>query len=101
MSWRMKSIIYIPVFFLAMLFALIVYDGISAYNMRNDLLLKEDRIHFHNIVIKASHTHYHLNIDSFHYVLFVQPHDHEERQKMLDDIDTAIIVFADRVQILP
>ena len=84
-----------------MLLALIVYDGISAINMRNDLLLKEDRIHFHDIVIKAGHTHYRLNIDSFHYVLFTQPHDHEERMKMLDDVDTAIIVFADQVQILP
>ena len=97
----MKSVIYIPIFFLAMLLALIVYDGISAINMRNDLLLKEDRIHFHNIVIKAGHTHYHLNIDSLHYVVFTQPHDHEERLQILDSIDTAIIVFADRVQILP
>ena len=92
---------YVPLFFIAMLLALIVYDGIDAINTRNDLLLKEDRIHFHNIVIKAGHTHYQLNIDSFHYVVFTQPHDHVERMKMLDDIDTAIIVFADRVQILP
>ncbi|QEC67231.1 hypothetical protein FRZ67_07955 [Panacibacter ginsenosidivorans] len=97
----MKSIIYIPIFFLAMLLALIVYDGINAINMRNDMLLKEDRIHFHSIVVKAGHTHYHFNIDSFHYVVFVQPHDHEERSKMLDDMDTTILVFAERLQILP
>lgn len=88
--------IYVPVFFLTMLFILIVYDGINAVAMRNDILLKEDRIRFHNLIIKASHTHYHLNIDSFHYVVFNQSEDHDERIKMLNDMDTLITVYADR-----
>jgi hypothetical protein len=97
----MKSIVYVPIFFLALLLSLIVYDGYHAMNMRKDLLLKEDRIRFHDIVIKAGHTHYPLNIDSFHYVVFMQAHSHDERLKMLDDMDTIISVFADRLQILP
>ena len=101
MSLLMKSIVYVPFFFLALLLGLIVYDVINAVNMRKDLLLKEDRIRFHSIVISAAHTHYHLNIDSFHYVVFMQPHDHEERKKMLDDMDTLITVFAARLQMLP
>ena len=84
-----------------MLFTLIVYDGINAINMRHDIQLKEDRISFHNLIIKAGHTHYHLNIDSFHYVVFMQPHDHDERLKMLSDMDTLITVYAERLSILP
>jgi len=97
----MKSIIYVPIFFLALLLALIVYDSYYAMNMRKDLLLKEDRIRFHDIVIKAGHSHYPLNIDSFHYVVFMQSHRHEERLKMFENMDTLISVFADRLQILP
>lgn len=97
----MKSIIIIPIFFLLMLVALIVYDGVSAMRMKNDILLKEDRIHFHDIVVKAGHTNYPLNVDSFHYVVFINPHDHKNRAKMLEQMDSLILAFADNLQILP
>jgi hypothetical protein len=97
----MKSVIIIPIFFLLMLVALVIYDSVSAVRMKNDILLKEDRIHFHDIIIKAGHTNYPLNIDSFHYVIFIQPNDHKGRAKMLGQMDSIILVFADRLQILP
>ncbi|CAN5757066.1 hypothetical protein BH10BAC2_BH10BAC2_07630 [soil metagenome] len=97
----MKSVIIIPIFFLLMLVALIIYDSIGAVRIKKDLLLKEDRIHFHDIVVKAGHTNYSLNIDSFHYMVFIQPNDHESRAKMLEQMDSLISVFADRLQILP
>lgn len=97
----MKSIIIIPIFFLLMLVALIIYDSIGAVRLKKDLLLKEDRIHFHDIVVKAGHTNYHFNIDSFHYVVFIQPNTHESRAKMLENMDSLISIFADRLQMLP
>lgn len=97
----MKSIIIIPIFFLLMLVALIIYDSIGAVRIKKDILLKEDRIHFHDIVIKAGHVNYALNIDSFHYVVFIQPNSHESRMKMLEQMDSLISGFADRLQMIP
>jgi hypothetical protein len=97
----MKSIIIIPIFFLLMLLILIIYDSVDAVRMRNDLSLKEDRIHFHDIVVKAGHTNFSLNIDSFHYIVFIQTNDHKSRLKMLQQMDSTISVFAERRQILP
>lgn len=101
MSSLMKSMIIVPIFFLAMLVALIVYDSIEAVRTKNVVLLREDRIHFHNIIAKVNTTNFPLNIDSFHYVVFVQSNNHESRTEMMSEMDSLITVFADKVQILP
>ena len=72
----MKSIIIIPIFFIVMLVALIIRDSIEATIEKKDLLMKEDRIHFNDIVNKSNKTSYPLNIDSLHYVVFGQSNSH-------------------------
>ena len=96
MSLIMKSMIYVPLFFLSMLLALVIYDAVNAFNLRKDLLLKEDRIHFSYLIVKSAHAHYPLIIDSFHYVVFTQHHDHDERLKMLEEMDSVILLYVEK-----
>src|SRR5437868_5314985 len=96
----MKGIIIIPIFFLIMLVALIIYDSINATIERKDILLKEDRIYFNEIVSKSNKTSYPLNIDSLHYVVFGQSNSHEKRVAMLKDADSIISVYSDKMHIL-
>jgi hypothetical protein len=83
-----------------MLVVLIINDSINATIERRDLLMKEDRIHFNDIVNKSNKTSYPLNIDSLHYVVFGQSNSHENREAMLKDVDSIISVYADKMQIL-
>ena len=96
----MKSMIIIPVFFLAMLLALIIYDCINAAITKKDLLLKEDRIYFNEIVSKSNNTSYPLNIDSLHYVVFEHLNNHERRLQMLQHVDSMVSAHADEIQML-
>jgi hypothetical protein len=83
-----------------MLVVLIINDSINATIERRDLLMKEDRIHFNDVVNKSNKTSYPLNIDSLHYVVFGQSNSHEKREAMLKDIDSIISAYADKMQIL-
>lgn len=91
----MKRMIYVPLIFLFMLLSLIIYDAFDAYSLRKDMLLKQDRIRFSNIIVKAAHAHYPLKIDSFHYIIFVQRNTHDDRVKMFNDVESRISVYAE------
>jgi len=96
----MKSIIIIPIFFLVMLLGLIIYDSIHASFARKDLLLKEDRIYFNEIVSKSNNTSYPLNIDSLHYVVFEHSNNHDRRMQMLEHVDSMVSAHANKMQML-
>lgn len=96
----MKSIIIIPIFFIALLLAFIIHDIIDAAIAKKELLLKEDRIYFNDLVTKSYKTSYQLNIDSLHYVVFAQSNSHELRHQILQHVDSLISVHADKMQIL-
>ena len=96
----MKSIIIVPIFFIALLLAFIIHDVIDSAIEQKEFLIKQDRIYFNDLVTKSYKASYQLNIDSLHYVVFTQSNSHEMRHEMLQHVDSLISVNADRLQIL-